>query len=139
MRTGFYSTNQTNSGEIRPSGVFLAHPTPMGGTTGVSLEQGLGLTDISRGRPGRRPGDECSSSPDYYFIIDENKSGSPPGSICLFLGFLVPRSPWMRTPLFVKKQDHTSATCALCFSTPHPTTSKTLLGFGLLGCSLSEG
>jgi hypothetical protein len=41
----------------------------MGGTTGVSLEQGLGLTDISRGRPGRRPGDERSSSLDYYFII----------------------------------------------------------------------
>ena len=28
----------------------------MGDTTGVSLKQGLGLTDISRGRPGRRPG-----------------------------------------------------------------------------------
>ena len=25
--------------------------SPMGGMTGVSLEQGLGLTDISRGRP----------------------------------------------------------------------------------------
>ena len=33
----------------------------MGGTTGVSLEQGLGLTDISRGRPGRRPRDEVYS------------------------------------------------------------------------------
>ena len=30
----------------------------MGGTTGVSLEQGLGLTDVPRGCPGRRPGDE---------------------------------------------------------------------------------
>ena len=86
------------------------HGSPMGGTTGVSLEQGLGLTDIPRGRPGRRPGDECSSSPDYYFIIDENKSGSPPGSICLSLGFLVPRFPWIWTSLFVEKQDHVSAT-----------------------------
>ena len=33
----------------------------MGGTTGVSLEEGLGLMDISRGRPGRRPGGELSS------------------------------------------------------------------------------
>ena len=40
----------------------------MGVTTGVSLEQGLGLTDISRrGCPGRRPsGDERGSPPDYY-------------------------------------------------------------------------
>jgi len=41
----------------------------MGGTTGVSLEQGLGLTDVSRGCLGRRPGDERSHAPDYYFII----------------------------------------------------------------------
>ena len=45
--------------------------SPMGGTTGVSLEQGLGLGDISRGRPGRRPGGECSSVSDYYFIINK--------------------------------------------------------------------
>ena len=43
--------------------------SPMGGTTGVSLEQGLGLTDVPRGCPGRRPGDERSYAPDYYFII----------------------------------------------------------------------
>ena len=47
------------------------HGSPMGGTTGVSLEQGLGLGGISRGRPGRRPGGECSSVPDYYFIINK--------------------------------------------------------------------
>ena len=43
----------------------------MGGTTGVSLEQGLGLTDIfRRGRPGRRPGgDERGSPPDYYLLF----------------------------------------------------------------------
>ena len=35
----------------------------------MGLEQGLRLTDISRGRPGRRPRDERSSSLDYYFII----------------------------------------------------------------------
>ena len=33
-----------------------AYGSPMGGTTGVSLEQGLDLTDIPRGRPNRRPG-----------------------------------------------------------------------------------
>ena len=49
--------------------------SPMGGTTGVSLEQGLGLGDISRGRPGRRPGGECSSVPDY-FIINKINPGS---------------------------------------------------------------
>ena len=43
--------------------------SPMGSTTEVSLEQGLGLTDVSRGCPGRRPGDERSYTPDYYFII----------------------------------------------------------------------
>ena len=46
-------------------GVFMAHPWEVRRTTGVSLEQGLGLGDISRGRPGRRPGGECSSLPDY--------------------------------------------------------------------------
>ena len=45
------------------------HGLPMGGTTGVSLEQGLGLMDVPRGCPGRRPGDERSYAPDYYFII----------------------------------------------------------------------
>ena len=35
----------------------------------MSLEQGLGLTDVPRGCPGRRPGDERSYAPDYYFII----------------------------------------------------------------------
>ena len=51
--------------------VWRVHGSPMGGTTGVSLEQGLGLGGISRGRPGRRPGGECSSVPDYYFIINK--------------------------------------------------------------------
>ena len=44
-------------GTVRPPvhGISLPPPTgrvpgsPMGGTTGVSLEQGLGLTDVSRG------------------------------------------------------------------------------------------
>ena len=49
----------------------------MGGTTGVGLEQGLGLMDISRGRPGRRPGEERSSLPDYYFIVDKINPSSP--------------------------------------------------------------
>ena len=44
------------------------HGSPMGGTTGVSLEQGLGLTDVPRGCPGRRPGDERSYAPNYYFM-----------------------------------------------------------------------
>ena len=49
----------------------------MGGTTGVSLEQGLGLTDMSQHctrAPGRAVGleaSELSSLPDYYFIINE--------------------------------------------------------------------
>ena len=63
--------------------------SPMGGTTGVSLEQGLGLTDISRGRPGRRPGGERSSPPDYYFIIDKINPGPHRGRL---VGPLVPSS-----------------------------------------------
>ena len=55
---------------FRLEGVFLTG-TLMGGTTGVSLEQGLGLSDMPRGRPGRRPGGELSSLPDYYFIISK--------------------------------------------------------------------
>ena len=65
------------------------HGSPMGGTTGVSLEQGLGLTDISRGRPGRRPGGERSSPPDYYFIIDKINPGPHRGRL---VGPLVPSS-----------------------------------------------
>ena len=61
------------------------HGSPMGGTTGVSFEQGLGLMDISRGRPGRRPGDERSSLPDYYFIIDKINPSSP-GTRLVFPG-----------------------------------------------------
>ena len=81
---------------LRPAGrgfVFLllgrVHGSPMGGTTGVSLEQGLGLTDISRGRPGRRPGGERSSPPDYYFIIDKINPGPHRGRL---VGPLVPSS-----------------------------------------------
>ena len=70
-------------------GVFMVHGSPMGGTTGVSLEQGLGLTDISRGRPGRRPGGERSSPPDYYFIIDKINPGPHRGRL---VGPLVPSS-----------------------------------------------
>ena len=33
----------------------------MEGMTGVSLEQNLGLTGLSRGRPGRRPGGESAA------------------------------------------------------------------------------
>ena len=58
------------------NGMF-SHGSPMGGAIGVSLKQGLGLTVISRGRPGRRPGDERGSSPDYYFIIDKINPSSP--------------------------------------------------------------
>ena len=57
--------------------LWRVHGSPMGGTTGVSLEQGLGLTDISRGCPGHRPGDERSSLPDYYFIFDKINPSSP--------------------------------------------------------------
>ena len=49
--------------------------SPMGGTTGVSLEQGLGLTDVPRGFPG--VGDERSYAPDYYLsFIKNNPSAS---------------------------------------------------------------
>ena len=68
---------------------WRVHGSPMGGTTGVSLEQGLGLTDISRGRPGRRPGGERSSPPDYYFIIDKINPGPHRGRL---VGPLVPSS-----------------------------------------------
>ena len=70
-------------------GFWRVHGSPMGGTTGVSLEQGLGLTDISRGRPGRRPGGERSSPPDYYFIIDKINPGPHRGRL---VGPLVPSS-----------------------------------------------
>ena len=69
--------------------VRRVHGSPMGGTTGVSLEQGLGLIDISRGRPGRRPGGERSSPPDYYFIIDKINPGPHRGRL---VGPLVPSS-----------------------------------------------
>ena len=68
---------------------WRVYGSPMGGTTGVSLEQGLGLTDISRGRPGRRPGGERSSPPDYYFIIDKINPGPHRGRL---VGPLVPSS-----------------------------------------------
>ena len=55
----------------------------------MSLEQGLGLTDISRGRPGRRPGGERSALPDYYFIIDKINPGPHRGRL---VGPLVPSS-----------------------------------------------
>ena len=35
------------------NGVFMAHPWS---ETGVCLERGLGLTDMPRGRPDRKPG-----------------------------------------------------------------------------------
>ena len=65
----------------------------MGGTTGINLEQGLGLTDISRKRPGRRPGDEYSSSPDYDFIIYKINPSFPgldssvPGFLGLYMEY----------------------------------------------------
>ena len=34
--------------------------SPMGDTTGVSLEQGLGFTDLSRRYPGNKPGGELT-------------------------------------------------------------------------------
>ena len=46
---------------------MMAHPA-MGGTTGVSLEQGLGLKDISRGRP-RAVGPEMSVALRRIIII----------------------------------------------------------------------
>ena len=43
----------------------------------MSLEQGLGLTGVSRGRPGRRRGDERSHAPDCNFIIHKFNPSSP--------------------------------------------------------------
>ena len=51
------------------SGLRRVPGSPMGGTTGVSHEQGLGLTDVPRRCPGRRPGDERSYAPGYYFML----------------------------------------------------------------------
>ena len=56
-------------------GVFLAHPWKV--TTGVRLEQGLGLTDVPRGRPGRRPEDERGHAPDCYFIVYKINPSAP--------------------------------------------------------------
>ena len=39
---------------------LLAHPREVA-TTGVSLKKGLGITDLSRGFPGRRPRGERGS------------------------------------------------------------------------------
>ena len=51
----------------------------------MSHEQGLRLTDISRGRPGRRHGDERGSPPDYYHF--NNKINPiPPGFDSTVLG-----------------------------------------------------
>ena len=44
----------------------------MGGTTGVGLEQGSGLTELSGGRPGRRPGASVAPC----------RPGSDPAALC---------------------------------------------------------
>ena len=73
---GVRAAGKGAAGELAPThtpGTF-PHPRPRSGLSfscGVSLEQGVGLTDISRGRSGRRAGDKRSSLPDYYFIIDK--------------------------------------------------------------------
>ena len=102
----------------------------MGGTTGVSLEQGLGLTDISRGRPGRRPGGERSALPDYYFIIDKiNPSSIGTRLICPLSQFLVPRSTGIGTRPLAEKQDHTFATCVFLFLDALPRHLENSFGF----------
>ena len=71
----------------------------MGGTTGVSLEHGLGLTDVPRGCPGRRPGDERSYAPDYYFIIYKiNPSARDPRARLFPGSWLGPYGAWNLEP-----------------------------------------
>ena len=60
----------------------------------MSLEQGLGLTDVPRGCPGRRPGDERSYAPDYYFIIVKINPSARDPRARLSPGFLDPSGSW---------------------------------------------
>ena len=110
----------------------------MGGTTGVSLEQGLGLTDVPRGCPGRRPGRGRSYAPGYYFNIYKiNPSAGIRGPVCP----RVPRSVWiLEPPVFVEIFCVAENIFLETVSSSHlRATSKTLLGFGVLGRCLREG
>ncbi len=71
----------------------------MEGTTGVSLKQGLGLTDVPRGHPGRRPGDERSYAPDCYFIIYKINPSAPGSEDPSVPGFLDPGATCFRRDL----------------------------------------
>ena len=105
----------------------------------MSFEQGLSLTGVSRGRPGRRPGDERSHAPDYCFIIykiNPISSGFEDSSVP---GFLDPdgyRNHLFSSRSFVLRNIYFRDTFS---SSNHCATSKTLLGFGVLGCCLGEG
>ena len=80
----------------------------MGGTTGVSLEQGLGLMGISRGRPGRRARDERA----LRRINIIYKLTRAPGFDSAVLVPLVSRSTLDRGPsAFV---EISRATCVFC-------------------------
>ena len=105
----------------------------------MSRVQGLGLADVSRGRPGRRPGDERSHALDYYLIIYKINPSSPGFEDSSVPGFLDPdgsRNHLFSSRLFVSRKLYF---CDTVFSSHHCATSKTLLGFGVLGCCLGEG
>ena len=70
--------------------MFLAHPWEV---RPGSLEQGLGLMDVPRGRPGCRPGDERSYAPDYYFIIYKINLTAPGSEGPFVPGLLDPDGP----------------------------------------------
>ena len=114
------------------------HGSPIGGTTGVSLEQGLGLIDISRGRLGRRPGDE-RSSPRAKSLGEEIQHyrhsrylktlARTKNYFAKYCQALVPRSTWIGTRPLVEKQDHTSATCVFLFLDALPRHLENSFGF----------
>ena len=110
----------------------------MGGTTGVSLEQGLGLTDVPRGCPGRRPGDERSYMRRIIILslIKLTRTPGIRGPVCP----RVPRSIWvLEPPVFVGIFCVAENMFLGTVSSSHlRATSKTLLGFGVLGRCLRE-
>ena len=102
----------------------------------MSLEQGLGLTDGSRGYPGRRPGDERGHAPDYYFIIHKINPSTRVPPVPGFLDPSEPRSHLFSSRSFVSRKIYS---LQIVSSSHHCATSKTLLGFGVLGRCLREG
>ena len=115
----------------------MAHPWPMGGTTGrVSLEQGIGLTGVSRGSPGRRPGDERSHAPDYYFIIYKINPSARDPPVPGFLDPSGPRSHLFSSRSFVSRKIY-SWTLSLRRTTAPP--RKLFWVLGCWGRCLSEG